>query len=73
MDAWEQFGRKVMAEMWSGAMEIDCADVQDWAEKAGLIVEERYDPAVHGDGLADFDVEPGDLIHTYAPQYKTEG
>lgn len=72
MDAWEKFGRKVMSDMWDGACTIDGADVQEWALICGLIEEVPYDPEIHGDGPADFDVQPGDPIHTYRAEYRVQ-
>ena len=72
MDAWERFGRMVMGEMWDGACEIDGADVQEWALIYGLIEEVAYDPQVHREGPADFDVRPGDPIHAYCAEFRTQ-
>lgn len=72
MTPWEKFSRKVMGEMWSGATEIDGADVQEWALQCGLTEEVPYDPAIHGDGPADFDVQPGNPIHAYRPEYQRD-
>lgn len=70
-DAWETFGRKIMEELWDGALELAGYDVEQWALDAGITVVAPYDPAIHGDApdRPGFDVEPGDMIYTYAPDY----
>ncbi len=43
---------------------LDGGDVQDKAEKLGLIVSEKYDPEVHGERC---DFEEGDNIYVFSP------
>ncbi|MEM9247926.1 MAG: hypothetical protein AAGB05_04415 [Pseudomonadota bacterium] len=62
---WESFGRRVINEIWRGHCEIDGADIQEWAERCGQIEPVAYDPARHGDGPMDYDIEPGDTIYQF--------
>jgi hypothetical protein len=58
------FVRYVLAEgSWAG-YGIDGGDVQDAAERFGLIVSEPYDPAKHG---YDVDFDDGDRWLTFTP------
>ena len=54
-------------EILSMFFEWDCngiegGDFQDLAEKHGVIRAVPYDPQKHGDGPAEYDVEPGQEI-----------
>ena len=71
-----QFARKIIQEYcwgnitWHGA-EPDGGDMQDTAEKLGLIVREVYDPEKHGD--AGGECEPGDPWYVFSPMMGEDG
>lgn len=49
-----EFAKELIRLEWDGG--VHGGDVQDIAERHGLIVPAQYDPAVHGE---DFEGEPG--------------
>jgi hypothetical protein len=44
---------------WQG-LDLDGGDIEIKAGDLGLLIVVPYDPAVHGDGGFEFDIEPGD-------------
>ena len=66
---WEKFGRLVIDKLFEGYMEIDCADVQEFGLKCGILhsVPGGFDPDLHDDRTGI--LEPGDsyLIITESP------
>jgi len=66
---WEQFGRALMCAWPDGG--IDGGELQEVAERYGILRLEQYDPETHGAEAADeFGVEPGDPW--YVPNYSVE-
>lgn len=58
---FEGFGKAILKEYWEHYCgDIDGIDVQELAEKYGLIVEEPYDPAKHGEGGLEQGMDVGD-------------
>ena len=53
---------------WAGA-DIDGYSVQEWGVELGLLVEEKYDPAIHGD-TEELTPEPGDPWFVFSPWLK---
>lgn len=60
------FAKEIIRLEWDGG--VYGGDVQDIAEKHGLIVSETYDPAKHGE---DFEGDSGDEIFVFAPWLKS--
>lgn len=63
-----EFARKVIQEALDGN-DVCGGDIQDWAEKFGLIRPETYDPEKHGEHFLDV-MEPGDTIYVYSEVLK---
>lgn len=62
-----EFTRHII-KTYAWGKEVDCGDVQDTAERLGLLVEVPYDPAVHGEN--DCDAQPGDPWYVFADALK---
>lgn len=64
---WEGFGRAIMEAWPEGG--LDGFDLQDIAEKYGVIREVPYDPDKHGTGgLEEWGMEPGNPW--FVPNYE---
>lgn len=61
-----EFLKSALDCSWEGS-HFDGADIQDTAQKLGLIVAEKYDPAVHGKSA---EAMPGDQWFAIAPDVK---
>lgn len=62
-DPLVEFARWIIsAGPWDGC-HIDGGDVQDKAEKLGLIIKTKYDPAIHGENS---EAEPGDDWYVFS-------
>lgn len=59
----KEFARLVIESMWDGASDVYGGDVQDWAEKRGLIVPRE---ATEDDVAAGVECEVGDEIFTFS-------
>ena len=57
------FAEELISDCWFG--NPDGADIQDAAEKHGLIKEAVYDPEIHGEPTDAYE-EPGDLFYELA-------
>ncbi len=60
-----EFFRWSMASGPWGGNDLDGADVQNQAERLGLIVKVPYDPAKHGEAICE--INPGDDWFVMAP------
>jgi len=52
---------------WNG-VDLDGADVQEWALNCGIIERADYDPMIHGGG--DMDAKPGDDWYVFSDAFK---
>jgi hypothetical protein len=57
-EALKKFAVTIVRSTWGDSGELDGLQIQDLAEKLGVIVEVPYDPAVHGSN--DIGVLPGE-------------
>lgn len=60
--------KRFIADMFKLACEdgsIDVLDFDDEATRVGILIETRYDPAIHGEQ----DAEPGDPWYVIAPEW----
>jgi len=61
------FAKEIIQHAWDA--DIDGSDVQEIAARHGLITEEVYDPAKHGEDI--YDAEPGeDTIYVFTDLVK---
>ena len=65
-----EFARYII-KSYAWGQTVDGGDVQDTAERLGLIVEVPYDPAIHGEN--DCDAQPGDPWFEFCRSLKQEG
>ena len=63
--ATDAFTCSVMDRLQEYEFSIDGADIQEIAEETGVLVETKYDPAIHGEQ----DAEPGDPWDVYSEAY----
>ncbi|WP_297843003.1 hypothetical protein [uncultured Roseibium sp.] len=63
---WKAFGECILERFCEGDLEIDMADVQEWAVKAGVLipVEGGFNPERHIDVTGY--MEPGDEFYSVA-------
>ena len=69
MTPLERFGAMVLRD-WNehDCMDVDGSDIQDMADKAGVIVLEPYNVKKHGDYMGEaWGTEEGEEIHVMAP------
>ena len=67
--ALAEFARRCFVEgSWLGC-DIDGGLAQDWGVELGLLVEEKYNPAVH-EATAGMGPEPGDPWFVFSPWFK---
>lgn len=59
---YADFGRRVMDDYLEWWSDIDSSNLQDFAIEAGLLVEAKYDPSIHGEEM-EGEPEPGDTIY----------
>lgn len=62
--ALAEFARRVIHDVCWDHQDPDGGDIQNEAERLGLVVPTEYDPAIHGDNI---DADPGDRIYVFAP------
>jgi hypothetical protein len=61
-----RFAEYILREAWDGG--LDDFDVQEEAERLGLITLTRYDPAIHGEDDGSI---PGDPWYTFSPAFQS--
>lgn len=49
--------------------DLDGGDIQDRAIKAGILVEEKYDPNKHGPN--EYDIAPGEEFYVLSDEFKS--
>ena len=59
--------KDMLEQFWEHGGDVDGFDLQDSALKFGILVETKYDPALHGEGE---DAEPGDPWYVFSPQFE---
>lgn len=70
-DALREFFRWAVREATWDGVDLNGCDIQDKAVELGLLVEEIYDPAKHGDEPYQmWDIEPGQDLFVFAPGIK---
>jgi len=65
---WERFGRAIMAG-WPNTCDFDCFEVQDLAERCGVLLKVQFDPEKHACEASEYyGVQPGD--RWFVPNYE---
>jgi hypothetical protein len=59
-----EFARWAITEGPFEGCHLDGSDIQDKAEKLGILIKTKYDPAIHGESA---EAEPGDDWYVFAP------